>query len=104
MSINERRVGRTGAAWKTLALGTLGAAVLIAIATVLPNGTGGAAVGLVPVIVMYRIAQSRQHAIVQAHLDAGGKRGSGWAAFGLGLACLVPVLVISVIFALLTDA
>ena len=104
LSINEGRMGRKAAAWKTLVLGVLGSGLLISLAFVLPSGVGGAPLGILPVVAMHRIARQRQKAIVEAHLAAGGKRGSGWAAFGLGSASLVAVFVVAMIVAVVTNA
>ena len=101
MAINERRLGRPQAAVLAVVLGALASAVLVGIGFLLPDGAPTAPLGLVTVVGLRLIAHKRQHAIVDAHTIAGGKRGSGWAAAGIGIASaivvLVPVFVIAVI-------
>jgi hypothetical protein len=93
MAINERRLGRPQAAWGTAALGAVGAAVLMGIGFALPSGFPAAPLNFGALFGMRAIAQQRQGAIVAAHVAAGGKAASGWAAFGISLLCLAVVLV-----------
>lgn len=94
MALNEYRLGRGRACVTTLLLGALGAAVLVVIAFVTPDKLPGQnLMWIVPLFVMRAIADRRQKAIVGAHLQMGGKKASSWAAFGLGMASLVVVIV-----------
>jgi hypothetical protein len=105
MALNEYRLGRTRACVVTLLLGALASALLIVIAFVTPDKFPGQnLMWLLPMLVMRAIADQRQKALVSAHLQWGGKKASSWAAFGLGMASLVvvlvPVVVIAIVLAL----
>ena len=50
--------------------------------------------GFLPLVVARVISQHRQGALVAEHFGFGGKKGSSWAAAGIGLACLSLVLVV----------
>lgn len=93
MAINEHRVGRTAAAVKTALAGLVGTGLLLAIATLLPDGIPRFPISVGPLVLMMAIARSRQEAFVRQHHAMGGKRGSGWAAAGIGLLSAVVVLV-----------
>jgi hypothetical protein len=94
MALNEYRLGRGRACVVTLLLGALGAAALVGIAIVTPDKFPGQnLMWLLPMLLMRFVADQRQKALVSAHLQMGGKKGSSWAAFGLGMASLVVVLV-----------
>jgi hypothetical protein len=90
---NERRLGRPRAALLALGLGVLALAALAGIALLLPDGVPSVGLGWLPVLAIRAIAQKRQRALVDAHLAAGGRRASSWAAAGIGLACLVAAAV-----------
>ncbi len=93
LAMNERRLGRAQAAVVTALAGAVGTALLFAMSLALPDNVPGAPLAIVWVLVMRGIAVKRQGAIVEAHVRAGGKKGSGWAAAGIGVACLVIALV-----------
>jgi hypothetical protein len=93
MAINERRIGRSDVAVKTLLAGLGGAALLVGLGVVLPDNIPSFPIGIGSLFVMAQIAKSRQGAIVQRHLLAGGKPASGWAAAGIGLLCMIAVFV-----------
>ena len=104
MAINEWRLGRPQVAWTTAALGVLGSAVLFGIGFALPAGFPAAPLNLGAIFGMRAIAQQRQGAIVAAHVAAGGKAASGWAAFGISLLCLIAVMVPVFVVAFLAAA
>jgi hypothetical protein len=105
LAINEARLGRKSAAWKAVLLSALATAALLGIAFLLPENFPAFPLAIAPLLVMRAIAVKRQQDLVNAHLAAGGKSASSWAAAGIGLASLVgvmvPVFVIAVISALL---
>jgi hypothetical protein len=107
LALNERRLGRGRAALVSVLLGVLATAVTVGLAFVMPKGVPGAPLGLLPLIVLRGIAQQRQRVFVDAHIAAGGKRASSWAAAGIGLASIavvfVPVMVVAVIVAMATS-
>jgi O-antigen/teichoic acid export membrane protein len=93
MAINEHRVGRTGTAVKTAAAGFVGTGLLLAVASLLPDGVPRFPISIGPLLLMVAVARSRQDAFVRQHHAMGGKRGSGWAAAGIGLLSAVVVLI-----------
>ncbi len=105
IAINETRLGRRSAAWKAVLFSALATAALLGIAFAVPENFPTFPLAIGPLIVMRAIAVKRQQDLVNAHLAAGGKSGSSWAAAGIGLASLigimVPVFVVAVIWALL---
>jgi hypothetical protein len=107
LAMNERRLGRRQAAVVSILLGLLATALTVGLAFVLPKNFPGAPMGLVPLLVLRGIAQKRQRAFVDAHIAAGGKRASTWAAAGIGLlsvvVVLVPVFVVAVIVGILSS-
>src|SRR5262249_29178774 len=93
LAINERRLGRAPAALWSIVLGALGSLALLGIAFVLPDNFPSPPLGIGSIVAMRAVAQQRQQALVQAHVVAGGKRGSSWVAVGVGLASLAAILV-----------
>jgi hypothetical protein len=108
LALNERRLGRQRAAVVSVLLGVLATVVILGLAFVLPKNFPGAPLGLLPLLVLRGIAQKRQRAFVDAHIAAGGKRASSWAAAGIGLlsvtAAFVPVFVIAVIVGIFSSS
>jgi len=92
-AINERRLGRPQAATHAIIVGVVGAVVMAGIGFALPSNFPSFPLGIVALFGSRAIARRRQGGLVQAHFAAGGKRASGWVAAGIGLACLVVVLV-----------
>lgn len=92
LALNEHRVGRSAAALKTLLLGFVATGALFALAMMLPQSIPRFPVSIGPLIAMGAIARARQEAFVRQHLAVGGKKGSAWAAAGLGLLSTVVVL------------
>ncbi len=104
MAINEHRVGRTSAAVKTLVAGFVGTGLLFALAMLLPASVPRFPVSVGPLLLMTFLAKSRQDAFVRQHQAMGGKRGSGWAAAGIGLLSSVVVLAPFVVVLVLAEA
>jgi hypothetical protein len=106
LGINEHRLGRKHAVLPTIGLGVLASAALMGLAFVLPDSFPSAPLPLATVVALHAIARARQGAALHLHLGAGGKKASGWAAAGIGLLCLlivlVPTVVIAVVIELLT--
>lgn len=93
MALNENRVGRAGAAIKTLLAGLVATGFLLTLGLVLPDNVPTFPISIGSLFVMSAIAKSRQAGFVAQHFAAGGKQGSGWAAAGIGLLSLLVVLV-----------
>jgi len=94
LALNESRLGRKDAAVFSIIGGLLGTTALLALSFVLPDNLPvGHFIGLGSLIALGSIARRRQGQLVSRHLAGGGKKGSGWAAAGIGLLSLVAVLV-----------
>jgi hypothetical protein len=96
MAMNYKRTGQSQAAFKAIGIGLLIEGIMTIIAcvgTAIPQPIWlGVSVALASV---YRQqAKTLQGPMVSAHLQAGGKKGSPWAAFGIALLCLLLYLVI----------
>jgi hypothetical protein len=93
MALNENRIGRLGAAIKTALAGLVATGFLLTIGLVVPDNVPTFPISIGSLFVMSAIAKSRQVGFVTQHYAAGGKRGSGWAAAGIGLLSLFVVLI-----------
>lgn len=100
MTLNERRIGRASAGWAILGGGVVVSGLLFGLAFLLPDNVPSLPLSIGPIIAMRLWAQKRQGAFVNEHIMLGGKKGSGWAAFGIGMACLVVIVAIAVFVAL----
>ena len=100
MFLNYRRQGRSSEAWMALVGGGVGTAFVMALAFVLPDAVGR----LMPfaLIIGIRAIAGREQASYDAHLRAGGPKGSGWAAAGVGVASLVAILAVLLPLAIMT--
>lgn len=106
MTLNERRVGRASAGWALLGGGVLVSGLLFGLAFLLPDNVPSLPISLGPIFAMRFFAQKRQGLFVSEHIMLGGKKGSGWVAFGIGMACLIAiaavVVFIAIVYALAT--
>ena len=93
LALNESRMGRAGAAIKTLLAGLVATGFLLTLGLILPANIPTFPIAIGSVVVMSSIAKTRQADLVAQHFAAGGKRGSGWAAAGIGMLSLLVVLV-----------
>jgi len=89
LALNERRLGNAARARVLLAagVGLTFALIYAALAFHLPASLGGL-ISIVNIFVMQAVARALHDKVLNAHLTAGGKFGSGWAPFGLGVAGL----------------
>lgn len=91
LALNERRLGRRGGAPDRG--GRLFASnALMGFSAALPDSVPSLRFAIIGIFGIRGIAQVRQNARIEAHVAAGGRRGSGWVAFGVGLAGLVLVV------------
>ncbi len=93
LALNESGMGRAGAAIKTLLAGLVATGFLLTLGLILPANIPTFPIAIGSVVVMSSIAKTRQADLVAQHFAAGGKRGSGWAAAGIGMLSLLVVLV-----------
>ncbi len=103
-AINERRLGHPQAAVRAVIYGVLGAVATLGIAFAVPSNIPSAPLGLAALFGVHAIARKYQGRRISAHLAGGGGQASGWAAAGIGLLCLmvlmVPVFLIAVVVGL----
>jgi len=89
LAINERRLGRPDAVLPTIILGVFASVALMAFTAVLPDSVPTLPFAIVGIFGIRGIAHVRQNDRIEKHIAAGGRRGSGWTAFGVGLGGLV---------------
>ena len=93
MAFNYRRFGNSTAANVALFAGLIGTGLLLAIAFVLPESFPNSVLPAAYTFGMYQCVKSLQGNACQYRLANGGIKGSGWAATGIGILCLVFMLV-----------
>ena len=85
MAANYRRLKNDGSALAAILIGLAVTAAAVALGYLIPQGaTAGAAIGLL--MATRAAAKSMQGPAVEEHVRQGGKLGSRWVAFGVGLA------------------
>jgi hypothetical protein len=100
LAINERRLGRGGRAVFFVSVGVVLTAALFAGRFYAPEGFWLPLTG-VSVLSMWGLAVSLQGAVVRAHVEGGGRIASTIAAFGLGAAAGLFIVVVALALALL---
>jgi len=90
MAVNYRRLGKEVNA-AVVFLSGLAVTILAMVSANLIPASALYAVPIVLLVVMRSIAQSLQGPAVQQHVSSGGKLGSRWIAFGVGMAALVAI-------------
>jgi tetratricopeptide (TPR) repeat protein len=93
LAINYVRLGRRrAAAWAAVG-GLLATGTLVAVRTALP--ITACVPGLVALLAMWQTARALQGNAYERHLELGGRKASGWWAFGLGLLSAALVLLVA---------
>ena len=96
MTLNFWRLGKRRAAWMTIAVALFTVAALMAINFVLPDSMpwfmSWLFIGLPVFVIQWASAKALQGSAYDAHVDAGGSPGSGWAAAGIALLGIVLYL------------
>lgn len=93
MALNYRRLGKGGSAAAVLAVG----AVLTGLTLLLAFSVSSNAVNALPIasfVAMLYAAKGLQGSAVEQHQRLGGPLASRWTAAGIGLAVLVPILLV----------
>ncbi len=99
MAVNDNRLGRAGRAVTFLLVAIVVTAVVILISWNIP-GSASFLIGLVLMMGMAQLAVSTQGNAVKEHVAQGGRLGSRWIAFGVGMAffaALTGVVVVTVV-------
>jgi hypothetical protein len=91
---NHRAIGEGRSAWRPLLIGIVVTGLLIAIGFLLPKDFPNR--GFAPGVCfgMYYFAKQWRGGAINRHLKAGGRKGSWWAAVGVGVACSVILVVL----------
>ena len=92
MALNYRRIGIAGAAARILVAGIVLTGLLVALGRAVPSGASTILGPAVLAGVVYG-AKALQGDFVEQHTRSGGRLVSRWAAFGIGLAVLVPIVI-----------
>jgi hypothetical protein len=95
MAINYKRLKRKALAWRTLILGIVASAALIAVAFFIPDSVSRSlqfAPAVVGIAGMMAIARALQGPQLENHARNNGDNASMWKAAGVGLISLVIVL------------
>jgi hypothetical protein len=93
LAINFARVGRTTAAWNSVAIGFLSTVAVIAVALLVPdNWHIPAMVYQIPILWgVFTVASQVQGPMVREHAARGGQFASLWGSAGIGIACGVVI-------------
>jgi hypothetical protein len=92
---NYRALGEPAQARGALIWGVVATAAMVALVVILPEGTPNGVIPVAYSLVMGQIAHKLQGPRIKAHLEAGGRKGSGWLTVGIGAACLVVFFVVA---------
>jgi hypothetical protein len=98
MAVNYVRLGKTGKAVLAIIFGLIATALTILIKWnwSKPWGSlGSSALGILSFICTWQIAKKVQGKAVEEHTARGGQLGSKWAAFGVGIATLGGLVVVT---------
>jgi hypothetical protein len=95
LAINEQRLGRPKGVIAALAFGFGLTALVIGLAFVLPDNFPGLPLSLLGMGAVRALAQVKQAEEVAKHLHWGGRKGSGWAAAGIGVLSALVVFAIA---------
>lgn len=90
MLVNDTRLGKTGRGLLVLLAAVVVTALAILAAWNIPNG-GGSIFGVLLLIATIFVARKMQGPAVAEHVRRGGRLGSKWGAFGLGVVFLAVI-------------
>lgn len=93
LALNYRRLGDSKAANLALFAGFMGTGVLLAIAFVLPDRFSNSVLPAASTFGMYQCAKTLQGKAHEHWLANGGIQGSGWTAAGIGILCLIGIVI-----------
>jgi hypothetical protein len=96
MAINEQRLGRPRGVITAVAIGIGFTMVVLGLAFVLPDNFPGLPLSLLGMGALRGVVQMKQAGEIAKHLQWGGRKGSSWAAAGIGVLSAVIVLALAV--------
>jgi hypothetical protein len=94
LALNERRLGRPEKFGSMIGMGVVATIVVTAIVLALPDGFPSMILTLGYLIGMQQLARHWQGAEVTERLSTGATKASGWAAFGIGMACFAVMILV----------
>ena len=95
MALNDARLGKVGKGLLEVVLGVIGTALVILVGW--NQRAGSSALGVVLFVCTWQAARIVQSKDVEGHIARGGRLGSRWLAFGIGIATLAVLF--GVVFA-----
>ena len=96
LAINEQRLGRPKGVLAALAFGFGLTALVVGLAFALPDNFPGLPISLLGMGAIRAVAQVKQAEQITRHLQWGGRKGSGWAAAGIGVLTSFVVVVVAI--------
>jgi hypothetical protein len=102
LALNCKRLGHSAAAGIALVGGFTVTVLLLVVSFFLPDNFPNLALPAAYTFGMYQCVKLLQGKEYEHHLAIGGTRGSGWVATGVGILCLILILVamFAVLFAM----
>ena len=94
LAFNNWRLGNQSSARVAVAFGVVSTILLLVLAFVLPEKFPNKVIPAVYTIGMFHAAKSLQGNAFESHVARGGATASTWKATGVGVMCLVGVLVV----------
>jgi putative Ca2+/H+ antiporter (TMEM165/GDT1 family) len=94
LAMNYRRLGDMTAAITALVSGFIVTSLTLVIAFFLPDNFPSSILSMVSTATMYQVAKSLQNNAYERHLAKGGSKASTWGATGVGVLCMVCILVV----------
>jgi hypothetical protein len=97
LALNYRRLGDATAANLALISGSIGTVLLLALFFALPAGFPEFVVPATIAFVMYQCVRALQGKTYEDRLANGANKGSGWVTTGIGILCLISILIAIII-------
>jgi hypothetical protein len=96
---NNRMLGRRAAARQWLLWGTVGTALLLVVAFLLPDKLPHYVLPIGYTVAMHQVVERLYGPEYTRHIDNGGPAGSAWKAVGIGLAsfCAIMAVIVGVV-------
>lgn len=94
LAANYRTVGDGGARRQALVWGLVATGLVLTLAVVLPDDFPRAALPIAYTVATFQVAKRLQARLLRAHQRAGGRPHSSWRAVGIGVGCMLAVLLV----------
>lgn len=93
---NFRAMGQAQEVGRTWGFGILLTVVVFAVSTVLPDRVPNSVLPVAYCLALRALAESKFKSVIDAHISAGGSLGSWWRVVGIGILCLLIVVVVMI--------